>query len=424
MGWTSYDCFGGRAREEDIKANTDYQAEHLLKHGWEYVVIDIAWYAEYSAPRPAYAIERLNMDGYGRVIPSPTLYPSSAGGQGFKPLADYIHGKGQKLGIHIMRGIPRAAVEKNTPILGSAARAADIADRSSTCPWWEHTYGIDASKPGSQDYYDSIIKLYAEWGVDFIKADDMSFACRENRPCYADDIRMVSNAIDRCGRDMVLSLSPGPTSLADAEIVKRYAHCWRLSADLWDEWPHIYKNFEYCDQWNEHRGGGRWPDLDMIPIGKLEIFPGEDLPGHVERWTRLTRDEQLTMMTLWYIFRSLLMVGANLPELDAWTLSLLNNEEVLAIVRNSHSNRQLYRIDDHVAWTAADDAGNHYLALFNLTEEAAKMQATLGQMGLKGSCMLRDLWQRTDVGAVNSVVSAEVPPHGVKLFGLRPTRQG
>ena len=279
-------------------------------------------------------------------------------------------------------------------------------------------FGIDASKPGAQEYYDSLMKLYAGWGVDFIKADDMSFPCYENKPCYADDIRMVSEAIDNCGRDMVLSLSPGPTSLADAEIVKKYARCWRLSADLWDEWPHIYRNFEYSAQWNEHRGNGRWLDLDMIPIGKLGIFPGEDRPDHVERWTRLTRDEQLTMMTLWYFFRSLLMVGANLPENDEWTLSLLNNDEVMAIVKNSHSNRQLYRIDDKVAWTADDDAGNHYLALFNLRDETANIQATLEQMGINGSFLLRNLWERKDLGTVDAVVAAEVHPHGAKLFRL------
>ena len=420
MGWTSYDCFGGKASEADVKANVDYQAEHMLKYGWEYVVIDIAWYAEYASPRPAYPIKYLNMDEYGRVIPSPSLYPSSIDGKGFKPLADYIHSKGQKLGIHIMRGIPRAAVEKNLPIFGTNYHAADIADTSSTCPWWEWMWGIDASKPGAQEYYDSIMKLYAEWGVDFIKADDTSFPCREEGGCYADDIRMISTAIDNCGRDMVLSLSPGPAPLADVEIIKKYAHTWRLSADLWDRWSDVYKNFEYCEQWNEHRSIGHWPDLDMIPIGKLEIYPGEDFPDHIERMTRLTHDEQLTMMTLWYFFRSLLMVGANLPENDEWTLSLLNNEEVIHIVHNSHSTRQLYRVDDHVAWAAADDDGNTFLALFNLTEETAEMGATLEQMGLKGTYKLRDLWQRQDLGTVDSAVSAEIPPHGVKLFKLSP----
>lgn len=419
MGWTSYDCFGGKARESDVKANVDYQAEHLLRYGWEYIIIDIAWYAEYSASRPAYPIKYLNLDEYGRPIPSPTLHPSSVNGAGFKPLADYIHGKGQKLGIHVMRGISRQAMERNLPIFGSTYRAADIADRSVICPWWEHTWGIDPSKPGAQHYYDSIIKLYAEWGVDFIKADDMSFPCYENQGCYADDIRMISEAIDKCGRDMVPSLSPGPTSLADAEIVKKYAHCRRQSADLWDEWPHIYRNFEYAAQWNEHRGNDRWLDLDMIPIGKLEIFPGEDLPGHDERLTRLTRDEQRTLMTLWYIVRSHPNIGANMPELDDWTLSLLNNEEILALPLRSHSNRQLYRKDEKVAWVAADDEGNNYLALFNLTEMPSEMSASLAEMGLAGQCQLRDLWRRQDLGIVDSAVTAEVPGHGVRLFGLR-----
>jgi len=412
MGWSSYDCYGGRATEADVRANVDYQAEHLLEFGWEYVVIDVAWYAEYSAPRPAYAIGSLNMDEYGRLVPSPTLYPSSVGGKGFGPLADYIHDRGQKLGIHIMRGIPKIAVERNTPILGSALRAADIADRNNLCPWWEHMYGVDPSKPGAREYYDSIAGLYAEWGVDFIKADDMS--C----PCHEGEIKLLSEAIDRCGREIVLSLSPGPTSLADVDHIKPYANAWRVSADLWDCWPDIERSFGYAEQWSSHRSPGRWPDLDILPLGRLEIRPGEDSPEHIERWTRLTRDEQQTAMTLWLISRSMLMIGGNLPDLDEWTLSLLTNPETLALAKRSHSNRQLHRTAGQVAWTACDDSGSHYLALFNLTDRPAVMRASLNEMGLSGGFAVRDLWRREDMGVVDEVVEVVVAGHGVRLMGI------
>ena len=113
------------------------------------------------------------MDEYGRLMPAVNRFPSSANGAGFKPLADYVHSKGLKFGIHIMRGIPRQAVERNLPIRGTSYHAADVADKDNGCRWNPDMWGVDTTKPGSQVYYDSIADLYASWGVDFIKADDM-----------------------------------------------------------------------------------------------------------------------------------------------------------------------------------------------------------------------------------------------------------
>ena len=186
MGWNSFDCFGGRAREEHIEANADYIAQHLKQHGWEYVVVDIAWYVEYDKSLLAHAISCLTYDAYSRLVPSTSAFPSSGGGKGFKPLADYVHGKGLKFGIHIMRGIPKVAADQNMPILGTRVKAGAIADKENLCPWWEHMYGVAPSKDGAQQYYNSILELYAQWGVDFIKADDMS------RPFHKGEIDSVS----------------------------------------------------------------------------------------------------------------------------------------------------------------------------------------------------------------------------------------
>ena len=276
-------------------------------------------------------------------------------------------------------------------------------------------YGVDPSREGSQDYYDSIVELYAEWGVDFIKADDMS------NPYHAGEIELLNNAIDTCGRDIVLSLSPGPTPIDNAEHVKTHANMWRLSGDVWDKWRDVCTGFELAERWNAHREQGHWPDLDMLPFGRLELLAAEDGVGHGrERWTRLTRNEQFTMITLWIIFRSPLMIGANLPDNDAWTLSLLTNDETLAIAKNSHSNRQLYRGEDRAAWAASGTDGSHYLALFNLGPKGVPIEATFEQIGLKGRYSLRDLWLRRDLGEADSVVAAKVPSHGAKLFRLTP----
>ncbi|MDO8585461.1 MAG: glycoside hydrolase family 27 protein [Armatimonadota bacterium] len=404
MGWNSFDCFGGKVTEADVKANADYMAEHLKSHGWEYIVVDIAWYADCDIPNP------LHMDEYGRLIPAPRMFPSSAGGKGFEPLADYIHDKGLKFGIHIMRGIPKIAIEKNAPILASKARAADIANKESLCGWWEHMYGVDPAKNGAQAYYDSLVELYAGWGVDFIKADDIS------KPYSAGEIELLNNAITKCGRNIVLSLSPGPTRLEDAPHVTTHANMWRLSGDLWDNWQQLLASFKFCEEWNAHRSPGHWPDLDMLPLGRLEVVAARE--SSEERWSRLTRDEQITMITLWVIFRSPLMIGGHLPANDDWTLSLFTNDEVLDVLKRSDSNRQLYLTEDKAAWAASGPDGSTYLALFNLKDHLATVEAAFEPVGLIGTCKARDLWLHKDLGPKDSTVSFELPPHGAKLLRL------
>src|ERR1017187_2558844 len=210
MGWNSWDCYGTTVTEAEVKANADYMAQHLKQHGWQYVVVDIQWsepHAQAHGYRPG---AQLSVDQYGRLIPAVNRFPSSADGHGFRPLADYIHGLGLRFGIHIMRGIPRQAVKANLPVFAGVpqmARAADIADTASVCPWNSDMYGVDLSRPGGQDYYDSILKLYADWGVDYIKADDIA------RPAHREEIAALHRAIVKTGRPIVLSLSPGPAMI-------------------------------------------------------------------------------------------------------------------------------------------------------------------------------------------------------------------
>ena len=211
MGWNSWDCYGPTVTEQEVKANADYMAEHLKQYGWEYIVVDIRWFVEntkahgYNQRDPKYV-----MDEFGRFLPAENRFPSAVEGKGFKPLADYMHDKGLKFGIHIMRGIPVLAVKTNTRIYNSSARAADIYSPRMQCRWLRDMYTIDATKDGAQAYYDSIFQLYASWDVDYVKVDDLS------SPYHRDEIELIRNAIDKCGRPIVLSTSPGATSLSAA----------------------------------------------------------------------------------------------------------------------------------------------------------------------------------------------------------------
>ncbi|QDA61431.1 NPCBM/NEW2 domain-containing protein [Hymenobacter jejuensis] len=361
MGWNSWDCYGPTVTEAEVKANADYMAKYLKTSGWEYVVVDIRWYVGndtahgYNEKDPDFSIDK-----YGRFTPAVNRFPSAANGQGFKPLADYMHRKGLKFGIHIMRGVPVVAVNRKLPILGSTATAADIYSKEGQAGWLHDMYTVVAGKPGAQEYYNSLFKLYAAWGVDFVKVDDLS------SPYHAPEVEMIRKAIDLSGRKMVLSTSPGETPIAQAKHVQQHANMWRTVGDFWDSWGQLKEHFAVCERWAPYSMTGAWPDADMLPLGRLGIRAerGND------RMSQFTKDEQYTLMTLWSIFRSPLMFGGDLPSNDAFTLSLITNKEVLAVHHNSKNNKQLFRNGDLIGWTADDPkTGDKYLALFNASDQ-------------------------------------------------------
>jgi alpha-galactosidase len=414
MGWNSWDCYGASIREDEVKGNADYMAKYLKPYGWEYVVVDIQWYesgANSSRYRPFVPLE---MDDYSRLIPASNRFPSAAGGDGFNALADYVHGLGLKFGIHIMRGIPRQAVHINSPILGTQARARDIAHTNSICPWNTDMYGVDASKTGAQEYYDSLFQLYAGWKVDFVKVDDI--AASRLYHFHKDEIQLIRRAIDKCGRDIVLSLSPGPAPLEYAEDLKANANMWRMTDDYWDHWKLLYEMFERCEKWYEQVGPGHWPDCDMLPLGHIGIRSVDG--GGADRWTRFTREEQITMMTLWSIFRSPLMFGGELRDNDEWTLSLLTNPEVLRVLNHTHSNKPLFRNGNSIVWTAEDEDGGMYLAVFNTGLEEASIETSFSKLGLTGTYILRDVWKRENIGQEARSIVLLVPDHGARLLKL------
>jgi hypothetical protein len=353
------------------------------------------------------------MDEYSRLIPGENRFPSSAGGRGFGPIAEKIHGMGLKFGIHIMRGIPRQAVHVRAAVKGAGKTADRIANPFSICRWNSDMYGVDAAKQGAQDYYNSIFELYADWGVDYVKVDDIANTNIYPHAPYSAkaEIELIRNAIDRAGRPMVLSLSPGPAVIDEARHLAEHANMWRITDDFWDHWDILKDMFRRCELWQRHVAPGCWPDCDMLPLGKIGIG------FHHPRSTNFTRDEQRTLMTLWCVFRSPLMMGGVLPESDEWTVSLLTNDEVLDVQRNGGNPRQIRRNDMEAVWinTAPDGAVN--LALFNLGDEQRVVRCPLSVLGVS-RVKVRDLWAREDRGILSDEASAGLAPHGAALFRL------
>ncbi|TDC86221.1 alpha-galactosidase [Micromonospora sp. KC606] len=413
MGWNSYDAFNWSVKESDVKANADYMAANLKQAGWQYIVIDWAWYYPgYHTGSPnqdSNLNPRLRMDANGRLLPDTTRFPSAAGNNGFKPLADYVHSKGLKFGVHLMRGIPRQAVAANVPILGTSCRANQI-NNNTTAAWLNLMWGLNMSNPCAQAYLDSVFQLLASWGVDYVKVDDIA------APTYRQaEVEGYRTAIQSSGRPMVLSLSPGPTPLSAGPHVQQNAHMWRVVNDLWDEWRHVDPLFDKLRDWTPYRTTGAWPDPDMIPIGRLSKHGPVGSP----RYSRLTPDEQRTLMSLWVINRSPMMWGGNLVENRASELALMNNAAVMAILQNSTNNRQLVGGTRQV-WAADIPGSSHkYVAMFNRDGVAGNVSLNLATLGI-GSATVTDLWSGANLGTVSGTFTRSLPAHGAGLYRLVP----
>jgi len=399
MGWNSFDCYGSSVTEAEVLAEATAMAP-LRAHGWDHVVVDYQWYDPSPNPlgwqhAPAFA-----MDAHGRLQPAEDRFPCAAGGRGFAPLAQRVHALGLKFGFHILRGIPRAAVARDCRLPNGHA-LAEIADPASTCAWNPDMVGVRPDHPAAQAWYDAIVGQYATWGCDYLKLDDAS------HPFHAAEVALVRRAIDRCGRAITLSLSPGPAPIGRAAELRALAECWRISADYWDTWDELKRQFELCAAWAPHGGDGRWADADMLPLGHLAIRNPEH--GLGERDTRLSRDEQTALMTLWVIARSPLMMGGSFARLDPWTRALLSNDEALAPLKRGRDPRETARDGVRRVWRSTSGDGA-WLALFNLGDEPTRFS------DLADTTTVRDCWQRRDVRFAEV---AEVAAHGARLLRLR-----
>lgn len=415
MGWNSWDCYGAAVTEDIVRANADYMAKNLKQYGWEYIVVDIQW-SNPTAPNHEYQpFTELDMDEYSRLMPSPKRFPSAADGKGFGPLADYVHSLGLKFGIHIMRGIPRQAVHRNTKILGSGKTARQVAKTDSICHWNTDMYGVDTSKEGAKEYYESIFRLYAEWGVDFIKVDDIA----RELPHEEEELIMLSEALHSCGRDMILSLSPGPALLEKAELYKQVANMWRITDDFWDKWELLYAMFERAEKWCVHSGAGHWPDADMLPVGAILRDYGND------GWTKFTEDEQYTMLNLWCIMRSPLMIGGDMTFNDKFTLDLLTNADLLEMLSMARSSHQIFKRTENgmerIVWKAFRSEGGYYICVFNTSEAEAEITVDLAECELFGKYNIFDIWEKSTETAKDSI-TAKIPPHGSKAYKLNETK--
>lgn len=409
MGWNSWDCFGTTVTEAEVLANAQVMHDQLLPFGWDTVVVDIAWYDPTARSHGYNENAPVVLDDYGRQLPAPLRFPSAAGGAGFGPLAFKVHELGLKFGLHIMRGIPRRAVELDLPVYGTQWTAREIADPDHVCAWNPDNLGLNHDHPGAQAYYDAQVAQFAEWGVDFVKADDML------APYHDREIAAYAQAIERSGRDIVLSLSPGTRlSTHHVEHLRANAQLWRISDDLWDRWEDVHAQFARLARWAPFQQTGGWADADMLPLGHIGIRAerGDD------RNSRLTVDEQKTLLTLWVMGRSPLMMGGDLPTTSPETLALLANPALAEVLRSSYDGREIIRepLDDGelIVWTASGHDCS-YAAIFWTGSAPRAVKLPLKSLAAHGSP--QDLWDESGEQALaeDGVLPAGlVPAHGVR----------
>lgn len=403
LGWNSFDSYGLHINQEESMANLEAFARRLKPAGYEYFVIDAGWYNEYNLvpgttnPTTKKPFDS-RLDEYGRFIPSKTYFSN-----GIKPIADRAHALGLKFGIHIMRGIPRKAVKLNTPILGTKYRAADIADVNSICPWSDLNYGIDMTKPGAQEYYDSWIKMLADWGVDFIKADDIT--------AYPEEIKAVARAIANTGRPIAYSLSPGGNT--DRAKINAYleSNMLRTTKDIWDNRESLDRAFAAWKAWGDYEvPKGFWLDLDMIPFGHLLVKFGTPAANGQEsalmgqgreRMSKLTEDQKYTFITMRALAASPLFMGGDLPTSDDFSFKLITDPEMLRCNQNGVHGSQIYAADGIEVWHApeAGKPASGWLGIFNRGTAAKSVNLTAAQLGLAKmeKLKVRDVWKNQNL---------------------------
>ena len=451
MGWNSWDSYGTTITEDEVLANARFMAEHLRDAGWDTLVIDAGWFDPNAHAHGYSDGTPLCIDEYGRQVPDERRFPSAAGGNGLKPLADEIHAFGLKLGVHVMRGIPRQAVHENLPVKGTAFHAQDVADMDHNCVWNHDNYGLKRGDAGAQAWYDAQVDLFASWGLDFLKVDDMQ------TPFFSEEITAYHNAIvkaeQKYGRPIALSLSPGGwVATTHVDFLRDVAQMWRISDDLWDRWEDIYQQFPRLARWAPMQTAGHWADADMLPIGHIGLRAerGDD------RQSKLTIDEQKTVLALWCMGRSPLMVGGDLPTSEADAIALLANPALREVTAGSANNREIvyeriferwweedsYLGDlavwaaDAVDWadrTPSRHPGGHYGAIFWTGDKPYELRGNIQLQSFVGIASRNDDWRLVnlwsdapgDVSDVHiegtgadRVIRGTVPAHGCLWFAL------
>jgi alpha-galactosidase len=380
MGWNSWNCWAQAVDHDKVLRSARALASSgLADHGWAYVNIDDTWQGDRGGPRHA--------------IQGNERFPD------MKRLCDEIHALGLKAGIYSSPWI--------TTFAGYRGGSSDDPDGK-----WERLQNYEPNKRlGRYSFTKNDAAQLGEWGFDYLKYDWA--------PNDVEHTREMALALRDTGRDVVLSLSCS-TPMESVNELARWAQAWRTTGDIWDTWetPGPWQNSVSAigfnqDAWTAFGGPGHWNDPDMLVLGYVGWGP----QLHA---TRLTPAEQYTHISLWCLLSAPLLIGCDLERLDAFTLNLLTNDEVLALDqdplgRSAHRVATLGAVD---VYSKELEDGGSALGFFNRGDVPHTVTAKLDRLGFGGRWRIRDLWRQKDVGEFTIDLPVTVEPHDVVLYRL------
>ncbi len=433
MGWNSYDCYSYGVTEAEVMANAHYMADSLKQFGWQYCVVDYIWWVpDEGAGYPPNQNSNWNfgnMDQYGRFLPDTTRFPSAKGGAGFKPLADSIHNLGLKFGIHLMRGVPKAAYHKNCPVFNSTYTCVQACDTTDPSTFTDYMYGANMKDSAGQAYLNSILSLYNGWGVDLIKVDDL---LTNSTNFHLPECIGYANAIASVSRPVLFSTSPGPTPVSEDTNLIKYANQWRLVSDMWDSWSAITNAFPTAETWRkilingqQISGPGHWLDVDMLPFGHLELYGPPVLTSTPHySLTTLTRGQHKLVFFLWCINNGPLIWGGNLPDnsTNPFYDSMTMNSAALFIDQHGTNGKVLkgYSPDSTPIWysTHPTDTTTKFVGMFNLSGKTATMSVNLSSIGINDTVSVTDVWTGNSLGKFSTTFSQSLTSENAGLYIL------
>jgi len=327
MGYNTFTGYGWSITEAEFKEQVILCDKELKPYGYNYMTLDFMWSTPGRDSRDnpdqnALFTPWRNMDMYGRLIPAPDRFPSSIAEMSLKPIADFVHSRNMKFGIHAMCGVPKQAVAAKCVIKGTEITCDKIVSTTEKyCTWNNEMYPIDFSKNGSQEYVNSLIELYTSWEVDLLKIDDLSFPYRKVA------MEAYSKAIEASPREIVFSTSPGATPIEEGAHVAKHASMWRISPDFWDTWDAVRDQMDNFEAWQQYKGFGAFPDGDIISVGQHSNFG----PWEAPRYSNFTYCEKRTCLAVWSMMNSPIFIGGDISTVDAPTLELLQTQTLYTI---------------------------------------------------------------------------------------------
>ncbi|QHN03597.1 alpha-galactosidase [Granulicella sp. WH15] len=406
LGWSTFSeqtINSGFLTQANIQAQSDaLAASGLQQHGFQYINIDSGWQSTF--------------DANGRPIPAAPNFPD------IKALVDHIHANGQKAGIYWIPGIEQPAVNGNFPILGTPYTTQQIVaiplaqgNTFAAPPPNPFHDKIDFTKPGAQEYINSIVNLFASWGIDFIKLDsvapgsDVDSTAIDDRP----DVEAWSKAIAQSGLPIWLTVSwdidqdflSTWQQFSNARRIDQDIECEGGCATLTD-WPHVVLREHEAVGW-EHSAGPTmgWNDLDTLDVGDGAI-------------DGLTPDEKQSAITLWAMVNAPMYLGGDLTQLDSFAKSALSNDELIAIDQSTHPGAQV-RGGFTPVWGSDTQDGYEYVALFNLNAFPTAVTVNWSDLGFSNALSVRDVWNRIDLGGFSGSFSTVLVGHGSRILRVR-----